>query len=95
MGAKDDKKKTAEPLSKEELESLLGVGVSVNTAIAKLDDSEIETRELAIVLTKLEEAEMWLDRAFEEMGYEPADEEETEEEGEPEEDEQEEGDEEE
>lgn len=74
MGAKDDKKKNDEPLDEKELNSLLAVGANISRAIAALDDAGIETRELALVLVNLEQSEMWLDRAFEEMGYEPAEE---------------------
>jgi hypothetical protein len=76
MGAEDDKTKTTkdEPLDKEELNSLLAVGANISRAIAALDDAGIETRELGLVLVNLEQSEMWLDRAFEEMGYEPAEE---------------------
>jgi hypothetical protein len=46
------------------------------------------SREFSLVLTKLEEAEMWCERGFEAMGYEPpSDEEEDEDEEETEEEE--------
>jgi hypothetical protein len=77
MGAKDDDEKkkaeAEEPLSGKELKSLIAAGADIGRAIAHLDDSGISSRELEIVVVKLEEAEMWLDRGFEEFGYEPDD----------------------
>jgi hypothetical protein len=76
MGANKDKKrpprkrkaKPAEPLTDAQKEALSEVGGAINDALVAMGDQPI-SREFSIVRTKLEEAEMWLDRGFEELGY--------------------------
>lgn len=67
----------------EEEETLLGeVHGSISSLVDELEVFKFPSREFSIVFTKLEEAEMWMQRGFERFGYEPIDADAEEDEGE-------------
>lgn len=69
---------TKKKLNKKQEESLSGLAESISNGLDKAESiGELPTeegeRELAILYQKLEEAEMWLDRLLENLGFAPAD----------------------
>lgn len=61
----------AKKLSEKE-EALYGeVHGVISSLVDDLEDQKHPSREFALAYTKLEEAEMWMQRAFERLGYEP------------------------
>lgn len=65
MGARKTKK-----LSKDQEELFAGVIGVIEEMVTDLQEAGAPTRELSLLITKLEEAEMWGLRAFEVLGYE-------------------------
>jgi ribosome assembly protein YihI (activator of Der GTPase) len=76
MGANKDKKprkkraKTPkEPLTAEQKGMLVETGNALDDAIDAITAAGTISRQFSLARTRLEEAEMWLERGFEEMGY--------------------------
>jgi hypothetical protein len=56
-------------LNKETEQALLNAYHHISAAIDELEAAGRVSREMSIVLTKVEEAEMWAERGFAELGY--------------------------
>lgn len=69
-------------LTREQQEAIGSAGVLIQDAIEVLEQAGVMTREFALVRTKLEEADMWYDRALDAIGYHYAGEDEDEDEDE-------------
>lgn len=65
-------------LDEKQQRAIGAAGALIEEAIERLDDAGILSREFALVRTKLEEADMWYDRALDAIGYHYPDEEEEE-----------------
>jgi hypothetical protein len=92
MGAnksKKPRKKRAqtpkEPLTAEQKEMLIEAGNALDDALDAIAAAGTISRQFSLARTRLEEAEMWLERGFEEMGYALDDEDDDEEPEEPDE----------
>jgi hypothetical protein len=69
MGA--DTKQKKNPLNKKQEKLLQEIHQAVQDMVDELHENPPPTREFALMLTKLEEAEMWGQRGFEILGYAP------------------------
>lgn len=76
MGANKDKKPRKkrvrtpkEPLTAEQKEMLVESGNALDDALDAITAAGTISRQFSLARTRLEEAEMWLERGFEEMGY--------------------------
>jgi len=76
MGANKDKKPRKkrvrtpkEPLTAEQKEMLVEAGNALDDALDAIAAAGTISRQFSLARTRLEEAEMWLERGFEEMGY--------------------------
>jgi hypothetical protein len=63
----------ANELTKKQEKVLSEVHQSIQDLVEDLEDLGPVSREFSLVLTKLEESEMWCQRGFEVKGYEPED----------------------
>lgn len=76
MGADEKKQKKKrqrvrkEPLSEKQKDLLAEAGTSIDDALGAMEEAGQVSREFSLVRTKLEEAEMWMERGFEALGYE-------------------------
>ena len=62
-------KKAEENLSDKDRHMIATCADLVEDALEAIKSIQAKTRDFALVRTKLEEAEMWLDRGFENLGY--------------------------
>lgn len=75
MGANDDdkperkKRGPKEPLTSKQKEHLLEAGNAIDDGLVSMVEAGQISREFSLARTRLEEAEMWLERGFEAMGY--------------------------
>ena len=56
-------------LTKKQQHAIGNAGALIEEALDSLEEAGVSTREFALVRTKLEEADMWYDRALEAIGY--------------------------
>lgn len=63
-------------LTEKQQKTIGTAGALIEEAIENLEESGVMTREFALVRTKLEEADMWYERALDAIGYRYPDEDE-------------------
>lgn len=66
-------------LTEKQQKAIGAAGALIEEALENIEGAGVLTREFALVITKLEEADMWYDRALDAIGYRYPDEDESDE----------------